>query len=124
MLYGTRFAPAVLDSERPLETCDLVGQHCESGDVLARHIELAAARPGDRVVVPATGAYTYSLQNNYNGARRPPVVFVRGGHARLVVRRERISDLLARDVPASVVAGPWRRSAQVPAPAVAGEGRG
>ena len=48
--------------------------------------------------MPVTGAYCFSLQNNYNGARRPPVVICRDGDARLAVRRERMSDLLARDV--------------------------
>jgi diaminopimelate decarboxylase len=98
MLYDTRFAPAILDRERPLETCDLVGHHCESGDVLARDVALATPRVGDVVVMPATGAYCYSMLNNYNGARRPPVVLVGGGEVRLAVRRERMSDLLARDV--------------------------
>jgi diaminopimelate decarboxylase len=48
--------------------------------------------------MPATGAYCYSPLNNYNGTRRPPVVFARGGDARLAVRREKYRDLLARDV--------------------------
>jgi diaminopimelate decarboxylase len=98
MLYGTEFAPAILDAERPAEVCDLVGHHCESGDILAEGIELATPRVGDVVVVPVTGAYCYSLQNNYNGARRPPVVLCRDGEARLAVRREDMSDLLRRDV--------------------------
>jgi diaminopimelate decarboxylase len=98
MLYDTRFAPALLDRERPPETCDLVGHHCESGDVLARDVTLATPQVDDNVVMPVTGAYCYSMLNNYNGARRPPVVLVGGGQARLAVRRERTSDLLARDV--------------------------
>jgi diaminopimelate decarboxylase len=98
MLYGQRFAPAVLDADRTAETCELVGHHCESGDVLAPAVELAAPRVGDVIVMPVTGAYCYSLQNNYNGARRPPVVFCRDGDARLVVRRETYDDLLARTV--------------------------
>jgi diaminopimelate decarboxylase len=98
MLYGQRFAPFVLDADRPAETCELVGHHCESGDVLERGIELATPRVGDRVVVPVTGAYCYSLANNYNGARRPPVVICRDGEARLAVRRETMDDLLARYV--------------------------
>jgi diaminopimelate decarboxylase len=98
MMYGTRFAPAILDRERPAETCDLVGHHCESGDVLAAGVALATPEVGDLVVMPATGAYCYSLMSNYNGARRPPVVLVRDGEARLAVRRETMSDLLARDV--------------------------
>ena len=98
MLYGTRFAPVVLDRERAPETCDLVGHHCESGDVLAAGVVLATPQVDDVVVMPATGAYCYSMMNNYNGARRPPVVLVRDGEARLAVRREEMSDLLRRDV--------------------------
>jgi diaminopimelate decarboxylase len=98
MLYGTEFAPAVVDRDGPSETVDLVGHHCESGDVLAEQIPLAAPAVGDLVVVPVTGAYCFSLQNNYNGMRRPPVVLCRDGDARLAVRRETMRDLLARDV--------------------------
>jgi diaminopimelate decarboxylase len=98
MLYGQRFAPFVLDREREPETCELVGQHCESGDVLERDVELATPRVGDHVVMPVTGAYCYSLSNNYNGARRPPVVLCRDGEATLAVRRETFDDLLARNV--------------------------
>jgi len=101
MLYGTRFAPAILDSDRPLEACDLVGHHCESGDVLAAGVALPTPQIDDLVVMPVTGAYCYSLLNNYNGARRPPVVLCRNGAARLAVRRESFSDLLARDCPPS-----------------------
>jgi diaminopimelate decarboxylase len=98
MLYGQRFAPFVLDEERPPETAELVGHHCESGDVLERGVELATPRVGDRIVMPVTGAYCYSLSNNYNGARRPPVVLCRDGKAELAVRRETFDDLLARNV--------------------------
>jgi diaminopimelate decarboxylase len=49
-------------------------------------------------VVPATGAYCYTMANNYNGSRRIPVVFAGDGAARLVVRRETWDDLVARDV--------------------------
>jgi len=98
MLYGQRFAPFVLDADRPVETCELVGHHCESGDVLERGVRLATPRVGDHVVVPVTGAYCYSLSNNYNGARRPPVIICRDGDARVGVRRETMDDLLARSV--------------------------
>jgi diaminopimelate decarboxylase len=98
MMYDTRFAPAILDRERPAEICDLVGHHCESGDVLAAGVPLATPEVDDLLVMPVTGAYCYSLMNNYNGARRPPVVLVRDGEARLAVRRETMEDLLARNV--------------------------
>jgi diaminopimelate decarboxylase len=98
MLYGQRFAPAIVDRDREPETCELVGHHCESGDVLVSGADLATPVVGDLLVMPVTGAYCYSLQNNYNGARRPPVVICRDGEARLAVRRETMADLLARDV--------------------------
>jgi diaminopimelate decarboxylase len=98
MLYGQRFAPFVLDAERAAEPCELVGHHCESGDVLERDTSLAAPQVGDHIVVPVTGAYCFSLSNNYNGARRPPVVLCRDGEAELAVRRETFDDLLARNV--------------------------
>jgi len=97
MLYGQRFAPFVLDEQRAAETCELVGHHCESGDVLERDVELATPQVGDRIVVPVTGAYCYSLSNNYNGARRPPVVLCGDGEPTLAVRRETFDDLLARN---------------------------
>jgi diaminopimelate decarboxylase len=98
MLYGQEFAPTILDREREAERCDLVGHHCESGDVLVKGVELATPEVGDLLLMPVTGAYCYSLSNNYNGARRPPVVICRAGEARLAVRRERFEDLLARYV--------------------------
>lgn len=99
-LYQQRFEAAVAD--RPTgggELCRLVGRHCESGDTLSAGVPLADPRVGDLIAVPVTGAYTYALSNNYNGARRPPVVFVRDGAHRSVVRRETYADLMRRDLP-------------------------
>jgi diaminopimelate decarboxylase len=98
MLYGATFAPVVVDADRPAQRCELVGRHCESGDVLAAGVALASPRVGDLVAVPCTGAYCYALLNNYNGALRPPVLLCRDGDARVAVRRERLDELLARDV--------------------------
>jgi diaminopimelate decarboxylase len=98
MLYGARYEAQVVDRFGGSTRCHLVGKHCESGDVVAAGVELADPRPGDVVVTPATGAYGYSLANNYNGVPRPPVVFVKDGDARVVVRRERYEDLWSRDV--------------------------
>jgi diaminopimelate decarboxylase len=60
---------------------------------------LQSPESGDIVAVPVTGAYCFTMSNNYNGALRPPVIFVRDGRARAVVRRETYDDLIARDVP-------------------------
>lgn len=98
MMYGTQFAPFVLDSDRQLEPCDVVGPHCETGDRLVEGWPLAGPRVDDLLVVPMTGAYCYALANNYNGALRPPVVICADGRARVAQRRETIDDLLARNV--------------------------
>ena len=99
-LFGQRFEAAIADrvGAGPGETVTVVGRHCESGDVLIDEIELPTPCVGDLLAVPATGAYCFTMANNYNGTRRIPVVFAAGGAARLVVRRETWADLLARDV--------------------------
>ncbi|MFI1839705.1 diaminopimelate decarboxylase [Streptomyces olivaceoviridis] len=99
-LYQQRFEAAI--ATRPTgegELCRLVGRHCESGDTLSAGVPLEDPRVGDLIAVPVTGAYTYALSNNYNGARRPPVVFVHDGAHRAVVRRETYADLMRRDLP-------------------------
>jgi diaminopimelate decarboxylase len=100
MLYGSVYEALIAD--RPLaaagERCQIAGKHCESGDVIARDVPLPDPAPGDVLVTPVTGAYGYSLANNYNGVPRPPVVFCRDGNARVVVRRETYEDLAGRDV--------------------------
>jgi diaminopimelate decarboxylase len=98
-LFGQRFEAAIADRvHEPGETVTVVGRHCESGDVLIDGISLPDPRVGDLLAVPATGAYCFTMANNYNGTRRIPVVFSGEGRARLVVRRESWDDLLARDV--------------------------
>lgn len=98
-LYGQRFTPLVVgrwDAEP--ELADLVGKHCEEGDVITQDVTLAGPQVGDLVVVPVTGAYCFTMSNNYNANLRPPVVLVSGGTARLAVRRETPDDLLAREM--------------------------
>jgi diaminopimelate decarboxylase len=99
-LYGARYSVhAVRPSRAPMETVTVVGRHCEAGDVLAADVPLPAdIRPGDLLAVPGTGAYNHSMASNYNMVGRPPVIAIRDGAARLLVRRETISDLLVRDV--------------------------
>jgi len=98
MLYGARYEAQVVDRFGGSVRCRVVGKHCESGDVLVPDAVLDDPRVGDVLVTPGTGAYTYAMANNYNGVPRPPVVFCKDGDARLVVRRETLDDLAARDV--------------------------
>jgi diaminopimelate decarboxylase len=99
-LFGQQFEAGLADriDAADGEHIALVGRHCESGDVLVDGVRLRDPRVGDVVAIPVTGAYCFTMSNNYNGNRRIPVVFVRDGHARLVVRRETWEDLLRRDV--------------------------
>ncbi|MGH3640869.1 MAG: diaminopimelate decarboxylase [Mycobacterium sp.] len=97
-LYGQRFEATIVDRVGGGTPVNLVGRHCESGDQLIDGVALADPVVGDLLAVPVTGAYCYTMSNQYNGARRIPVVFVTGGTARLVVRRDTWDDLLARDV--------------------------
>ena len=101
VLYGSgyeSFLPRAPFADRT-EHGRLVGKHCESGDVLLFDAKLPAdVTVGDLVATPVTGAYGRSMGSNYNMITRPPVVFVRNGDARLVIRRETFDDLLATDV--------------------------
>lgn len=86
-------------SDAPPTLSRVVGKHCEAGDIVVKDEFLPGdVRPGDLVAVPGTGAYCRSMASNYNHALRPPVVAVRDGVARVVVRRETEDDLLATDM--------------------------
>ncbi len=101
VLYGSgyeAFLPRAVAAERP-DRARLVGKHCESGDVLIFDAALPVdVRVGDLLATPVTGAYGHSMASNYNKLTRPPVVFVRDGDARLVVRRETYDDLVRCEV--------------------------
>jgi len=79
------------------ETITIAGKHCESGDVLIKDAKLAAAAPGDALVIPATGAYNYSMSSNYNRIPRPAAVLVNDGEANLILQRETNDDLTRHD---------------------------
>ena len=101
VLYGSgyeTFLPRDVHAERTL-AIRLVGKHCESGDILVRDGQVPADIAVDDVLAtPVTGAYGHSMGSNYNKVLRPPVVFVRDGEARVVVRRETFDDLTRLDV--------------------------
>jgi diaminopimelate decarboxylase len=99
-LYGAAYSARIASRESSAGPvlARVVGKHCESGDIVVEAEYLPAdIAPGDLLAVPATGAYCFSLASNYNYVPRPPVVAVRGGEARIIVRGESVDDLLARD---------------------------
>jgi diaminopimelate decarboxylase len=100
VLYGSgyeTFLPRCVDADRDW-VVTLVGKHCESGDVIVRDARVPIDMGvGDLIATPVTGAYGYSMASNYNKVPRSAVLFVRGGDARVVVRRESLDDLLRLD---------------------------
>ena len=100
-LYGAEYTTILANrtSAASLVSSRLVGKHCETGDIVIREIDLPDdIVPGDLLAVPATGAYGRSMASNYNHVPRPPVVAVKDGKARVIVRRESEADLLRLDI--------------------------
>ena len=100
-LYGAQYTALLANrhSDSSPVNSRIVGKHCESGDIVIREIDLPGdIGPGDLLAVPATGAYGRSMASNYNHIPRPAVVAVKDGKARLITRRETISDLLSLDI--------------------------
>ena len=85
-------------NEPATETVTVAGRCCESGDLLGENVPLAPAKPGDLLAVFATGAYNYSMASRYNRVGIPPVVMVKDGSSRVIVRGESLEDLVRNDL--------------------------
>ena len=99
ILYQAPYEAMVANraAEPKTRTVTLAGRCCESGDLIGEHMQMQEARAGDIIAVLATGAYNYAMASNYNRIPRPPVVMLREGRARVVVRRESYEDLVRND---------------------------
>jgi len=99
-LYGAKYEALVankaLASGRNRVT--IAGKLCESGDILVQDVNLAAARPGDVIAIPVSGAYSIPMSSNYNALPRPAIAMVKEGRARLIRRRETYQDLMSLDL--------------------------
>jgi diaminopimelate decarboxylase len=98
-LYGVRYsALPVTQPRRPAAgPAWLAGPHCESSDILIEALPLPLVQPGELLAIPVGGAYQLSMSSNYNGARRPAVLWLEDGAARLIQKRETPDDLISRD---------------------------
>lgn len=98
-LYEAKYEAVVANqaTAKPDETVRIAGKYCESGDILIQKQALPKSQPGDVLVIPATGAYGYSMASNYNRNPRPAVVFVEKGKAQVIVKRESYEDLVKLD---------------------------
>ncbi len=99
-MYGARQEALVANRVAARETgkVTVAGKYCEQGDILIEEISLPAVKAGDILALAGSGAYCIPLQSNYNASFRPAIVFVRGGKARLIRRRETLQDLTRNDL--------------------------
>jgi diaminopimelate decarboxylase len=99
-LYGARYSCLPVSTaglEGEALNVSIAGPYCESGDIIVEGLPMPQVHEGDLIVIPVAGAYHLSMSSNYNGARRPAVLMLEEGKARLIVRRETTDDLLTRD---------------------------
>lgn len=100
-LYDAKYEAVIANKalDEPVETVSVAGKACESGDMLIWDLPVASVEHGDLLAVFSTGAYGYSMASNYNRLRRPAIVFVEDGNAKLVVKRETLDDIIKNDLP-------------------------
>ena len=99
-LYQAKYEADIVNhmDQKKTEIVCVAGKCCESGDILIDSIALSPCDSGDLLMVYSTGAYGFSMFNNYNRNLRPAVVFVKEGNSRLVVKRETLQELVRGDV--------------------------
>ena len=98
-MYGARYSCLSVSSpgaERS-EKVSIAGPYCESGDVVIEDLLMPKIEIGELIAIPASGAYHLSMSSNYNGSRKPTVLLLEAGQARVIQRRETIEDLMRRD---------------------------
>ena len=100
-LYGAQYTAVLANRTSSAQKISsrVVGKHCETGDIVIKEIDLESdIAPGDLLATPTTGAYGRSMATNYNHVPRPPVIAVKDGNARIILRRETEEDLLGLDI--------------------------
>jgi len=99
-LYGARYSclPVAGVGRERSECVSVAGPYCESGDVVIENLSMPEVDEGELIAIPVAGAYHLSMSSNYNGARRPAVLMLEEGKAELILRRETMGDLLAKDI--------------------------
>jgi diaminopimelate decarboxylase len=98
-MYGARYSCLTVTSpsrERS-ERVSIAGPYCESGDVIIEDLLMPKIEEGELIAIPVSGAYQLSMSSNYNGSRKPAVLWLEEGQAKIIMRRETTDDLLKRD---------------------------
>ncbi len=99
-LYGVRYSCLTVSGlgRQRGESVSIAGPYCESGDVLIEDLPMPKVEEGELIAIPMAGAYHLSMSSNYNGARRPAVLLLEEGNAKLILQRETINDLLKNQI--------------------------
>jgi diaminopimelate decarboxylase len=99
-MYGARYSCLTVagPGRERSERVSIAGPYCESGDVLIEDLMMPRVKVGELIAVPVSGAYQLSMSSNYNGSRKPAVVWLNEDKATLIMRRETVGDLLQRDL--------------------------
>jgi len=99
-LYQAQYTARV--ANRMNDTIDdvitLAGKCCESGDLIGENMKIQTPKPLDIIAVYSTGAYNYSMSSNYNRIAKPPVVMVKDGVSRIIVKGETFEDIIRNDI--------------------------
>ncbi|MBQ8887661.1 MAG: diaminopimelate decarboxylase [Candidatus Gastranaerophilales bacterium] len=85
-------------NETETEVVTIAGKHCESGDILAKDVNLPIIEEGDVICFYNTGAYGYSMSSNYNRVLKPAVVLVNNGKSDIIINRQTYEQLCESDV--------------------------
>jgi len=98
-MYGAKYSCLKVSNpdEAGSEKVSIAGPYCESGDIVIEDLLMPKIEVGELIAIPASGAYHLSMSSNYNGSRKPAVLWLEAGQARLIQRRETIEDLMRRD---------------------------
>ena len=98
-LYEAKYEAQVANHKDKTDTemVTIGGRYCESGDILIQNIILPELDEGDILCVYNTGAYNYSMASNYNRVQKPAMVLVNEGCADIIVERETLEDIVAKD---------------------------
>ncbi len=99
-MYGARYSCLTVagPGRERCEKVSIAGPYCESGDVVIENLLMPKIEEGELIAIPASGAYHLSMSSNYNGSRKPAVLWLEEGHAKLIVQRETTLDLLRQNL--------------------------
>ncbi len=86
--------PVIKDESAPVNTVDVVGPICESGDFLAKDRKMPQAHPGDLLAVMSAGAYGFTMASNYNSRPKTPEVLIKDDKIMVIRARETYEDLI------------------------------